>query len=81
MKLKEAAKKVKDGIEVTVKAGGLWEFCPYAGLCPATPCGRYSVGQQEVYEYEAFGGDLGGCLYCWLIAFIPKSANQFAKNC
>ena len=27
-----------------------------AGLCPAAPCGRHPVGQQEVYEYEAPGG-------------------------
>ena len=24
-------------------------------LCPATPCGRYPVGQQEVHEHEAPG--------------------------
>ena len=28
----------------------------YAGLCPATPCSWYPMGQQEVYEYEAPGG-------------------------
>ena len=29
----------------------------YADLCPAPPCGRYPVGQQEVHEHEAPGGD------------------------
>ena len=25
-------------------------------MCPAEPCGRHPVGQQEVHEYEAPGG-------------------------
>ena len=29
---------------------------PHAGLCPAAPCGRHPVGQQEVHEHEAPGG-------------------------
>ena len=31
------------------------QLCPYAGLCPAAPCGWHPVGQQKVYEYEAPG--------------------------
>ena len=27
------------------------------GLCPAAPCSRHPVGQQEVHEHEAPGGD------------------------
>ena len=89
MKLKEAAKKVEDGIEETLtycdfpsehwtrirtnnvietaqpgdppphSRGGQLpgrQFRPYAGLCPAAPCSRYPVGQQEVHEHEAPGG-------------------------
>ena len=33
------------------------QLCSNAGLCPAAPCGRHPVGQQEVHEHEAFGGD------------------------
>ena len=32
------------------------KLCSHAGLCPAAPCGRHPVGQQEVHEYEASGG-------------------------
>ena len=32
------------------------QLCPYAGLCPATPCSWLPVGQQKVHEYEAPGG-------------------------
>ena len=89
MKLKEAAKKVEDGIEETLTycdfPSGHWtrirtnnvierlngEICrrtrvvgsfpdgssaPHAGLCPAAPCGRPPVGQQEAHEHEAPGG-------------------------
>ena len=68
MKLKGAAKKVDDGIVIERLNG---EICrrtrvvgsfpdgssaPHAGLCPAAPCGRHPVGQQEVHEHEAPGG-------------------------
>ena len=89
MKLKEAAKKVEDGIEETLTYCDFpsehWtrirtnnvierlngEICrrtrvvgsfpdgssaPHAGLCPAAPCGRPPVGQQEAHEHEAPGG-------------------------
>ena len=32
------------------------QLCSHAGLCPAAPCGRHPVGQQEVHEHEAPGG-------------------------
>lgn len=59
MKLKEATKKVENGIERlnqeicrrTRVEGQL--SCPHTSLCPAAPCNRHTVGQQEVYEHEA----------------------------
>ena len=102
MKLKEAAKKVEDGIEETLT------YCDFpsehwtrirtnnvierlnreirrrtrvvgtfpdgnsalmAGLREAAPRGWYSVGQQEIHEYEAFGGSFGRRLHCRLISF------------
>ena len=54
------------------------ELCSHAGLCPAAPCGRYPVGQQEVHEYEAPGGCHWGRLHCRLTSFMPEFANQFA---
>ena len=62
MKLKEAAKKVEDGIEETpqdshggdVFPDGNSTLNPDAGLRKAAACGRHSVGQQEIHE--TFGG-------------------------
>ena len=31
-----------------------------AGLRPVASCGRDAMGQQEIHEYEAFGGDGAG---------------------
>ena len=45
------------------------QLCPHVGLCPAAPCSRYPVGQQEVHEHEALGGGSGRRLYCWLTSF------------
>ena len=86
MKLKEAAKKVEDGIEETLtycdfpsehwtrirtnnvierlnweirrrtRVVGSFPDGNSALMCPAEPCGRHPVGQQEVHEYEAPGG-------------------------
>ena len=89
MKLKEAARKVEDGIEETltycdfpsehwtrIRTNNVIErlnreirrrtrvvgsfpersSAPHAGLCPATPCGRHPMEQQEVHEHEAPGG-------------------------
>ena len=42
------------------------QFCFDAGLCPITPCGRNPVGQQEVHEYEAFGGGSGSPFSRWV---------------
>ena len=88
MKLKEAAKKVEDGIEETLTycdfpantglasvpitslrgstgrsaATLAWwgvfrtAIPPSCWSAPASPCGRYPVGQQEVHEHEAPGG-------------------------
>ena len=46
-----------------------WELRPDAGLRKASPCGGYSVGQQEVQEHEAFGGGSGRRLHCRPISF------------
>lgn len=42
---------------------------PVAGLRPTSPRGGHPVGQQEIHEYEASGGDSGRHLYCRLISF------------
>ena len=39
------------------------------GLREAAPCGRYSVGQQEIHEHEALGGGHGRRLHCRLTLF------------
>ena len=68
MKLKGAAKKVDDGIvierlnrEIRRRTRVVGSFpdgssAPHAGLCPAAPCGRPPVGQQDAHEHEAPGG-------------------------
>ena len=50
MKLKEAAKKAKDGIDETLTYCDFpsehWtRIRPRASLCPAAPCGRHPMGQ------------------------------------
>ena len=102
MKLKEAARKVEDGIEETLTycnfpsehwtcirtnnmierlnrerrrrtrmVGGIprWELRPDPGLREAPLRGRHPVGQQEIHEYEAFGGSSGRRLHCRLTSF------------
>lgn len=32
-----------------------WCFASYVGLCPVAPCGRHTVGQQEVHKHESLG--------------------------
>ena len=82
MKLKEAAKKVEDGIEETltycdfpsehwtrIRTNNGWELRTDAGLRPAPPCGGHPVGQQEIHEHEALGGGSGRRLHCRLTSF------------
>lgn len=40
-----------------------------AVLREAVPCGRNSVGQQEIHEREALRGDFERRLYCWQTSF------------
>ena len=42
---------------------------PQLGRNDICPCGRYSVGQQKVHEYEALGDGSGRRLYCRLTSF------------
>ena len=92
MKLEKAAKKVEDsnsneqrhrkaeqGDSQTNKGCRLFsgrQLGADARLCPPQTRCRHTVGQQKVYEHEAFGGVTGRRLPCRLI-FIHRSCNLF----
>ena len=66
MKLKEAAKKVEDGIEETLT------YCDFPSEHP--------VRQREIYEHEVLRGGFRRCLHCRLTSFSRSPTNKFAHN-
>ena len=44
----------------------------HAGQRETSECGRYLVGQQKAYEYEAFGGGCCGRFYCRLLSSFHR---------